>query len=360
MRSTEWPAQWGLAMLLMAMPMPMLASAQAGRSQNSPRPAGEQAGAATVATPEAGGRIVDADLVLVTGQHAGPGLWQVRRGANTLWILGTVWPLPKDVDWYSPQAESVLARADEVIGRPGFSASVGTGGWFKLAFAVPTLLKARRNPDDKRLAEVLPADVYARWAALKRQYLPGNDGVEKWRPTFAAGELYSAAIKQRGLSGGNVGARVNATIKKRGIKVTTTRVETTIRDPKGMARSFARTPLDEVQCFRSVLDRLEGDVATAAERANAWAVGDTATLRRSAERASLQSCFDTFAQTDVARQMGMDDALRRSQAQWIAAAEAALGRNATTFAMLDLDELLSDDGLLARLRARGYEVVAPE
>ena len=28
---------------------------------------------------------------------------------------GTVWPLPKDVDWYSPQAEAVLARADEVI-----------------------------------------------------------------------------------------------------------------------------------------------------------------------------------------------------------------------------------------------------
>ena len=31
---------------------------------------------------------------IVTGQQAGPGLWQVRNGANTLWILGTVWPLP--------------------------------------------------------------------------------------------------------------------------------------------------------------------------------------------------------------------------------------------------------------------------
>ncbi|WP_119718700.1 TraB/GumN family protein [Cognatilysobacter tabacisoli] len=336
--------------------MPVLVQAQPTQNAAT-RPV---AAAPSASSADPGGRIVDADLVLVTGQQAGPGLWQVRRGANTLWILGTVWPLPKDVDWYSPQAEAVLARADEVLGRPGFSASVGTGGMFKLAFALPTLLKARRNPGDRQLSEVLPPDLYARWAALKREYLPRNDGVEKWRPTFAAGELYGAAIKRRGLSGGNVGERVNATIEKRKLKVTTTRVETKIKDPKGMARSFSRTPLDEVQCFRSVLDRLEGDVATAAERANAWAVGDMATLQRLAGRPSLQPCFDTFAQTDVARQMGMDDALRRSEAQWLAAAEAALARNDTTFAMLDLDQVLADDGLLARLRARGYEVIAPE
>ncbi|MCM2337007.1 MAG: TraB/GumN family protein [Pseudomonas sp.] len=358
MRSKEWAARWGLALVLLA--MPSLAPAQDGVRGDAPPPSGERPGVVSAQSPATGDRIVDADLVLVTGQQAGPGLWQVRNGANTLWILGTVWPLPKDVDWYSPQAETVLARADEVIGRPGFSASVGTGGMFKLAFALPTLLKARRNPGGKELSDVLPPDVYARWAALKREYLPRNDGVEKWRPTFAAGELYSAAIKRRGLSGGNVGERVNATIKKRGITVTTTRIETRIKDPKGMARAFSRTPLDEVQCFGSVLDRLEGDVATAAERANAWAVGDVATLRALAGRPSLQSCFDTFAQTDVAREMGMDDALARSQAKWIAAAEAALARHDTTFAMLDLDDVLGDAGLLARLRARGYEVVSPE
>jgi hypothetical protein len=34
------------------------------------------------------------DEVVVSGEQPGPGLWQVKNGANTLWILGSHSPLP--------------------------------------------------------------------------------------------------------------------------------------------------------------------------------------------------------------------------------------------------------------------------
>ena len=45
--------------------------------------------------------IWDADFELL----AGPGLWKVSSGAHTLWILGLVSPVPRKMDWYSPQAD---------------------------------------------------------------------------------------------------------------------------------------------------------------------------------------------------------------------------------------------------------------
>ena len=155
-------------------------------------------GAATAApatTPE----MLELETVtVVAGIQPGPSLWKVTRGEHLMWILGTVAPVPKKMEWVSPQADAALASAQELIGAPGFSANMGVGSMFKAAFAMPTILKARRNPGDKTLREVLPADLYARWLPLKALYLGDDGDVEKWRPIFAAGELYQAALKRSG------------------------------------------------------------------------------------------------------------------------------------------------------------------
>jgi hypothetical protein len=48
------------------------------------------------------------------------------------------------------------------------------------------------------------------------------------------------------------------------------------------------------------------------------------------------------------------------KASWLAAAETALGTNKSTFAMLSMSELLNPDGLVASLRAKGYQVDEPD
>ena len=307
------------------------------------------------------GEITDVEVVLVSGQYTGPGLWKVSKGDNALWILGTVTPVPKGMDWYSPQAEAVLARTQEIIGSPSVMTNVGVGSMFKMAFAMPTLLRARNNPDGKTLRDVLPTDLYARWLALKPVYLGNDKSVEEWRPVFAAENLYAVAIKRSGLvNGTGVGKRIGELAKKHDIKRTSTAIGSEIKDPKRLAKSFAKAEIDDVQCFRNVLDRLELDVANAAERANAWASGDIVELTRLYRRGDVMLCFDAITKTEALRSLGLDTALARSQALWLQSAEVALASNHTSFATLPVAELLQSNGLLARLKAKGYEVVVPE
>ncbi len=354
----------GLSLFLPASVLAAAPTAAPHAAQSGPADAaGSRAASVPARSAEAAlaGPITDVEVVLVSGQYTGPGLWKVSRGNHALWILGTVSPVPKGMDWYSPQAETVLAQAQEIIGAPGVVTDMGVGSMFKMAFAMPTILRARRNPDGKTLREVLPADLYARWSALKPVYLGNDMSVEQWRPFFAAGELYGAAIKRVGLTtGSGVGKRIGELAEKYDIKRTPTLIRSEIKDPKGLAKSFAKAEVDDIQCFRNVLDRLELDVANAAERANAWASGDITELTRLFRRGDVMTCVDAIAKTEAARSLGLDNAVARSQALWLQSAEAALAANPTSFATLPVAELLQTNGLLARLRAKGYEVVVPE
>lgn len=305
--------------------------------------------------------IVDVGPVLVSGQQSGPALWKVSHGANVLWILGTVSPVPPKMDWYSPQAEQVLAQAAEIIGPPSVAVSMGAGGMFKAAFALPTLLKVRNNRDGAMLRDVLPADLYARWQVLKPLYLGRDQGVEKMRPFFAASELYDAAIKRSGLQAGSgVGKRLSQLVKQHGIKRTSATVVRDVKNPRALAKTFARSDMDDTACFRSVLDHLEADVAHAAERANAWAAGDLQELSRLMQSGHRESCMEAFTGTEAARSLGLDDGDSASRKKWFDAVDMALRNNAVSFATLPIADLLDGSGTIpTALRARGYQVEAP-
>lgn len=338
--------------LLVACAMAMPAIATQGQ-----QPSTQGATSATSSPPP----VVDLAVVPVSGLKSGPGLWQVKRGPNTLWIFGVVSPLPKGLDWYSPQAEQALARSAQIIGSPGVSVTLGVGGMFRAAFAMPTVLKARKNPDGQTLREVLPAPLYARWSTLRAQYLPNDESVEEFRPSFAAGKLYAAALERAGLVGaGRVYERIGKLVDDHGVERVSTKVKAEISDPKRVAKTLIRSDVDETACFRAVLDALEADVALATKRANAWAQGDVATLQALGARTSMDSCDDAFFGSEVATQIGVADGKARTETQWLAAVDAALARNRDTFAMMPVTSLLGAEGWLARLRARGYEVVAPE
>src|SRR6476619_4581292 len=94
----------------------LFAALLAASSAHAQTPASSTAAAVLV---EAGSRVLDTAVVRMPG----PGMWKVHKGANTLWILGTVSPLPAGMVWNSARMRSVVASAAEVIGEP--SVSVG-------------------------------------------------------------------------------------------------------------------------------------------------------------------------------------------------------------------------------------------
>ena len=97
-----------------------------------------------------------------------------------MFLLGTIAPLPKRMEWASEEVEATIAGAQELLLPPTVSMRA-EGAAFGGIFLIPSLLKARNNPQKESLADVLPAQDYARWSGLKRKYLGRDRGIEKRR-----------------------------------------------------------------------------------------------------------------------------------------------------------------------------------
>ncbi|NZA26339.1 TraB/GumN family protein [Luteimonas sp. SJ-92] len=303
--------------------------------------------------------IVDMEALVVSGIQPGPGLWKVSRDGRVLWILGTVAPLPRRMQWMSDEVEGIVAASQEVLDPPSMAMRSGLGT-FRSLLLVPSLLKARRNPDGLSLEESVPAEIYARWVPLKARYLGRNRGVERWRPLFAAQELYEAAIRRSGMTlDGVVAPVVERAAKRHRVPRTPVQLAIVVDDPKDAIREFNEGPLADTDCFERTLARIETDLDAMRERANAWALGDIAALRAAPYDEQYVVCIRAITETGLARRLGMENFRRQLGDLWLEAAEAALARNASTFASLPVSTLVREDGLLARLQARGYAVEEP-
>jgi uncharacterized protein YbaP (TraB family) len=296
--------------------------------------------------------------VLVSGEQPGPGLWQVRHQEHRLWILGTLTPLPNDLKWRSRELESALAQSQLVLAPVRLRTDIGL---FKGLSLLPAALRARKLPDKVSLAEVLGSERHARWGAQRDRYLRGNDAVEGWRPLFAVGELYDEALEAERMDRRrDVWQAVRRLARRQDVPVREPKIELSIEDPRGLINDFAATPVAaDLPCFDSLLERVAAQLPLLRERGEAWARGDVARLRRLSVEETERSCLAAVT-TSPRLSREYEQALARWRLDWIIAAESALLRNRGTVAVLPMRELLAADGLLAQLRSRGYEVVAPD
>lgn len=300
------------------------------------------------------------ETVVVSGIQPGPGLWQVSKDGRIMWVLGTLAPLPKRMEWNSAEVEAKVAAAGVVLMPPqvDFEAK---GTMFGGIFLVPTMLKARNNPGKERLADVLPAADYARWQVLKKKYLPRDGGVEKRRPFLAAMELREAAFDQQDLSWRDIAGRVvSRAADKADVPVERPSVSLVVEDAKGALKEFANNPVDDIACFRRTLDQVENDLGTLATRANAWAQGEVAMLRDLTYTDNAQACTDAVLQTAMAKRIGFSELPARVEAAWLAAAEKALATHPESFAVLPMARVVGPRGYLVALEGRGYRVLAPD
>jgi uncharacterized protein YbaP (TraB family) len=296
--------------------------------------------------------------VLVTGEQPGPGLWKVTKGDHTLWIMGSLGPLPRKMTWRSREVERVIAQSQEILAAPEIKPQIG---FFRAVTLLPAALKARKNPDGAQLKDILSASQYSQWSTLKAQYLGTDSGIEEWRPMFAAQKLYSKALERSELSNKDIVWPVVEDLgKKYHVTISRTRVGVPVDDPKSTIKEFSETPRDlDIACMQATLDRLEADVATMKTLANAWSTGDVAKLRNLSMPKQYKACLAAFAATPRLEQMAnklIDDV----ENDWLTRAEIALNKNQNTFTVLPIAELFSDEGRPARLKANGYEVTGPQ
>jgi TraB family protein len=332
--------------------------------------AGLVVGAGALAQDPAPSAVEPMEEVVVTGEFPGPGMWKVSRAedpAHVLWIVGDPPPLPKRMQWKSRDVESVALRAQEIL----LDASVRMEpdekiGVFRGLTLLPAAMKARRNPDEVTLRERLPPDLYARWLAQKKLYLGRDNGVEEWRPIFAANKLRKAAFDELKLrDSGMVWDVVGKLAKKRKIPVTSPNLEFTFhtRDLKAKIKEFSRESLPDTECFSSTLDLVEAlsDQVTEGRRAHAWATADLATLDSLPPLPNpYVPCAMAVLGSEVAKEIIPSDIREKLYASWMDAAAKSLAANETTLAIVPLAKLTRAGGYLERLRARGYSIDAPK
>lgn len=318
------------------------------------------AAAADQATQEAAEVLQVLDTVVVSGIQPGPGLWRVSKDGREMWVLGTLTPLPKRMEWNSAEVEAKVAASGVVLLAPRVSLSA-EGVRFGGLFLLPSLLKARNNPGKEKLADVLPAADYARWRVLKARYLPRDGAVEKRRPILAAMDLRQEAFDRQDLSWRDVAGRVvSRAAKKADVPLERPSVALVVKDAKAKLKEFASNPVDDLQCFRRTLDQVENDLGTLATRANAWAQGEIAMLRDLTYTDNAQACTDALLQSGLGKSEGFGDLPARVQAAWMEAAEKALATHAQSFAVLPMARVVGERGYLVALEQRGYAVQSPE
>jgi uncharacterized protein YbaP (TraB family) len=298
------------------------------------------------------------EAVLVTGEQPGPGLWKVSKDDHVLWILGMQAPLPRQMNWRAQEVEKTIAQSQEVLADASVKVDISI---FRMITLWPSLIGAKKNADGAKLQDVLPADLYTRWLTLKARYIGRDNGVERLRPMLAANELYKKAIGNSGLTNKNsIWPVIEAAAKKNQVPVTTVEVKIAVEDPKQAIKDFKSTTGElDAKCLATTITRLETDLDAMRQRANAWAVGDLQALHNLPYPDQRAACLAAVAANPrLAEQM--NDAQKQIDIQWLAAAEKSLAKNASTFAVLPINELLKPNGRLEQLKSRGYSVEDPQ
>jgi uncharacterized protein YbaP (TraB family) len=290
--------------------------------------------------------------LIVAGRHEGPRMWIVRSGDHTLWILGTISPLPKKMIWQPDAVDEALKYTQEVV--PAWP-SYGIGANPITALRVYIAWRhLQKPPDNLPLSESLPAPLYSRVEALRMRYAPHDNKIEKMRPMLAARELLTHVLDAAGLALRNeVQQEVLTLAARHGVRVHQDKLH--IDDPVDVIKDVGSTPLaGEVACLDAVVTLLETDLGNMQARARAWALGDVDALRKIPHADDRAACIAAVSTSERVRSL-----IARAQDDWLISVTDSLGRNRGTLAVQSMERLLGEHGTLATLRARGYLVEGP-
>ncbi len=286
------------------------------------------------------------DLV-VTGERTGPGMWHVHRGSAQLWILGSISPLPRGITWRSKQVEQVLGTTNMVLVPKPLEIGI-----VRILWLLITEHRLLMVGGGKRLKDVMPPNLYARFAPLRTKYTADSTKWERYRPIVATAFLQQAAFHQVGLSARlDLGAAVRMLARKHGVRVEEVKIAG-VGDLLDALKTMP--PSTENTCVGASLVTVESGLPRLIDRAQAWATGNVERIESLREPAEVDACLAALDSGSAA-----GDLIARVHRTWLEFLERGLQGSGTTLAVVNMDLLLGHGGLLEDLRTNGYQVDAP-
>lgn len=299
--------------------------------------------AAQVPLTPAQGVASDPDAVLVeelvvTGRLPGPAWWRVSDADTTVYVLGVPSLAPRQMQWDRGVFDRRLQGANTVIlpFRPLRVKLIGA----PLALVSYARLKSRTPFED-----TLDASTRARFVAVR-----GRLG----QPADRYGTRNALAAGLRLIGDYREQARLTDTDPTKLIRLLAQQakvpVEQKTYDLGPLLSAVARTPAAAGRvCFDQALAEAESGPAGVREAARAWAVGDVRGAL-DAER-SYEQC--------LAGAPGAAAFDARTKADQAVAIARALRTPGHAIAVVQLRPLLSQGGVLDRLRSQGFEIRTP-
>ncbi len=289
--------------------------------------------------------------IRVVGEMSGPPIWKITKDEHALWILGYPEWVHDDSLWKSDFVEDVMAHSNEWITFTG--ARYTSLNPLKMAQALRKFRRMQRIPDRGTLDSVLSTDAYQLFIGVKLSYAPKRDDLERLRPSFASKELFESAAESAGLVKGR--RTIHRAMKQRARKHRVTEIRGSISlNDLAVLDSMAETlPNAEQTCLQRRLQGLDGHLETISRLAAAWVEGDLTLIRVFSDDVVEDSCDPRSL---VSQPEALMQLVSSSQEIWDNNVDRALRENASTFAMLPLEDLLDDDGPLLRFQEGGYEI----
>jgi len=308
--------------------------------------------------------------IVVSGEYAGPGMWKITHPDHPdheLWIVGEPTPMPKRLKWRSEKVERMLLQSQEVLLQSGVELKPDEEiGILKALSLWPAMHKAAKNPDDGLLKDHVPPASYQRWLVQKKLYIGRDESIEKLRPIVASAKLRSAAFDKLDLREGEmVWGELEKLARKNKIPVNAPRKVFTVPKDEVRARikQLGKDQIDDTDCFDKSLDLTEAlaNKAVEQERARAWATGDVDKLAALPPLPSYAwACISAFMKAQSLREVIPEDLDEQLNVLWVDTASQLLAKNRKTLSVVALSWLLEPNGLLERLRNRGYTIQAPD
>jgi len=306
--------------------------------------AGLALGAAPAAPPPPTTDWSNVETVIVRPDVPGPVLWHVQKDNSEVWILATVTPVPKNLQWDSRGIASVMKGSNVLLLPPSASVGIVEGLWFYM-WHMDTL----EEPDGTTLESTLSAPLRARFIAARARAQQDADRYDKYLPAVGALMLEGDFFKATDLSYKEPQRTVESIASHAGVPshvIATYPAMDIIHDVPKMSPEAHRI------CMEDALSDIDTITAHGRAAAEAWAAGDLAGIKANYFETRLDSCMSQNAAYLALRQRAIGDE--------VDAIVGALKKPGKAFAVIPMGFFLRKGGVLDRLQAAGLTVTAPE
>lgn len=277
---------------------------------------------------------------LTVAPRPGPVLWKVSRGASVVWIIGSLPLMPRAQTWNSARLERVIDGANVVLIRPRATLDL---------FTVIGVLSQLNLPRGQSLDGELTPDLEARLARVRALVGQNADRYSHFKPVWAGLRLYMDYDAKARMTRNEPEDTVIRLAHRHHAPVhpiATYRGKPVVRNLENLS------PAQSQACLADVVQDIEFATANAAPAADAWSHGDLKAVRAHYAEPAFRLCLEQAPSFVALANQSVDDTVR--------AIDAALARPGKSVAVFGLDDLLREGGALARLRAEGATVTAPE